>query len=222
MSDREFLNQVRSTYDTVAGGYSEIFADEMSREPVLRNQLTLFADAASGPAADVGCGPGHVTAFLHGKGLEVYGVDLSPGMVQQARATYPDLRFEVGTMTALDIADRSLGGLNAWYSTIHIPDDLLPGVFAEFHRVLRPGAPLMLAFQIGDSPRHYAKGWGHDIDLIIHRRRPETVAAMLRELGFQVVSTTVYEPLTPIEPGWQAAFLLAHKLSSPTSSAENS
>jgi len=209
MQDLAFLDPTRSSYDTVAAGYSELFVDDLPNEPVKRSLLKLFAELTSGgPVADVGCGPGHVTAFLRDQGLDVFGVDLSPGMVAQARANYPEMRFEVGSMTSLDCPDRSLAGLNAWFSTIHIPDASLPGVLAEFHRMLLPAATLMLAFQVGDDPKHFAEGWGFEVDLVIHRRRPEAVAALLTEAGFHVLLTTVHEPAAA-EPGRQAAYLIA-------------
>jgi hypothetical protein len=113
-------------------------------------------------------------------------------------------------MTGLDHRDRSLSGLNAWFSTIHIPDRELPGVLAEFHRVLIPDAPLMLAFQIGDGPKHFAEAWGQEVDLTIHRRRPERVAAMLVQAGFHVLVSTVHEPAST-QPTRQAAYVIARK-----------
>ena len=210
MSDLAFLDTVRTSYDTVAAGYSALFADDLAGQPVKRSMLTLFAEMASGPTADVGCGPGHVTAFLGSLGVDVLGVDLSPGMVAQAQANYPELRFEVGSMTALAHPADSLGGLNAFFSTIHLPDDELPAVFAEFHRVLVAGAPVMLAFQVGDDPKHFAEAWGFEVDLVIHRRRPEMVAALLTEAGFQVAVTLIHEPAA-VEPRRQAAYLIARR-----------
>jgi SAM-dependent methyltransferase len=135
---------------------------------------------------DVGCGPGRVTAFLADLGVAASGVDLSPGMVAAARRTHPALRFEVGSMLALDVPSGSLGGLLAWYSIIHVPDELLPGVFAEFHRVLAPGGLLQLAFQVGDEPLHLTSAGGHPVSLDFHRRRPATVTALLAAAGFEV------------------------------------
>jgi len=51
-----------------------------------------------GSVADVGCGPGYVTAHLHDSDVEVFGIDLSPEMIDIARRDHPHLRFEVGTM----------------------------------------------------------------------------------------------------------------------------
>jgi SAM-dependent methyltransferase len=211
MSDLAFLDSTRSSYDFVAAGYSDLFIDQLPEQPVLRSMLTLFAELATGRTADVGCGPGQITAFLRAQGLDVFGIDLSPGMVEQARVNFPELRFEVGTMTDLDHPDGSLSGLNAWFSTIHIPDRELPGVLAEFHRVLTPGAPLMLAFQVGDEPKHFAEAWGHEVDLTLYYRRPEAVTEMLTDAGFHVLVTTVHEPVRQ-EPRRQAAFMIASRL----------
>ncbi len=176
-----------------------------------RSLLTLFAELASGGrTADVGCGPGQVTAFLHEQGLDVFGVDLSPGMIEQARTNFPGLHFELGSMAALEQPDSSLSGLVAWFSAIHVPDVQLPGVLAEFRRVLITGAPLLLAFQVGDGPKHVSRAWGSEIDLTIHRRTPQTVSAMLGEAGFHVLAATVFEPAG--RPGAQAACVIADKL----------
>jgi trans-aconitate methyltransferase len=51
-------------------------------------------------SADLGCGPGRITAHLAGLGVSAFGVDLSPKMIGLARHAYPDLRFTEGSMTA--------------------------------------------------------------------------------------------------------------------------
>ncbi len=110
-----------------------------------------------------------MTEHLHGlgRGLDVFGIDLSPQMVAVARQEHPGLRFEVGSMLAsLDLPDASLGGLLAWYSTIHVPDEELPRAFAEFHRVLAPGGYVQLGFQVGDEPLRMTEAWGLEVSLV--------------------------------------------------------
>jgi ubiquinone/menaquinone biosynthesis C-methylase UbiE len=41
-------------------------------------------------------------------------------------------------MTDFALAGASMTGLVAWYSLIHVPDDEINAVFAQFQRVLRP------------------------------------------------------------------------------------
>jgi SAM-dependent methyltransferase len=209
MSDPAFLHSTRVAYDEVAADYAELFAADLAGQPVKRSLLMLFAELASGPTADVGCGPGFTTAFLHGRGLDVFGVDLSPAMVEQARARHPGVRFEIGSMTGLDHPAQSLGGVNAWFSIIHLPDSELPRVLREFFRVLAPGAPLMLAFPVGDGPQRYREAWGRRVELTFYRRRPETVTVLLLEAGFDVLLTTRHAD--PGAPGNEAAFLIARR-----------
>ena len=198
MTDR-WLSDTRASYDVDVLGYAEKVRGLLDGNPYLRAALALFAelvrDAGGGPVADVGCGPGYVTDHLHGLGVDAFGIDLAPGMVDLARREYPHLRFEVGTMTDLDLADDSVAGVLAFWSVIHVPDDAVPGVFAEFHRVLRPGCPVLVGFHVGDGTQHTSEGYsGAAIDVDSHRRRPDRVARWLREAGFAIEAELVMRP----------------------------
>ncbi|SIN30848.1 class I SAM-dependent DNA methyltransferase [Micromonospora cremea] len=191
MNVEGWLADTRASYDTVAVSYARLLGNLLAETPYERATLALFADlvraAGGGPVADVGCGPGRITAHLHGLGVEAFGIDLSPGMIDVARRDHPGLRFEVGSMTELDLAEASVAGLVAWYSLIHIPDDQVNSVFAHFRRVLRPGGPLLLSFHVGDETSLKTQGYGgHPMKVHVHRRQPAQVAAWLREAGFAV------------------------------------
>jgi SAM-dependent methyltransferase len=142
--------------------------------------------------------------------VDVRGIDLSPGMVAVARETYPELRFDVGSMTDLDLVDSALGGVVAWYSVIHIPPALRPSVFAGFHRVLKAGGHLLMAFQVGDERRHIEHAYGHPLSLDSYRMPPDGVAHLLSEAGFVLDASLVRRPEGPEKV--DQAYLLAHKV----------
>lgn len=198
--DADFLRATRNSYDAVADAYAAEIPDGLAGRPVDRALLTGFAElvrarGGSEPVADVGCGPGRVTALLDTLGLPVFGVDVSPRMVALAGRAHPGLRFHVGSMTGLGLPDRSLGGLLALYSLIHVPDSHLPRVLGEFRRVLADGGELLLAFQTGDGERqHLTERFGREISLDCHWRDPETVAAGLTDAGFEIRARMVLEP----------------------------
>ncbi|MEV5786700.1 class I SAM-dependent DNA methyltransferase [Streptomyces sp. NPDC048448] len=207
------LDATRASYDTVADDYAELLRTELADKPFDRAMLGAFAekvrDGGGGPVADLGCGPGRVTTYLDGLGLDAYGIDLSPGMVAVARRRHPELRFEVGTMAALDIADGALAGALTWYSTVHTPLEELPLFFGEFHRVLAPGGHLLLAYKVGDERVHLDHAYGHDLDLDVHRFPPERVAGLLRAAGLVEVARLVRE--ADVRENTPQAFVLARR-----------
>ncbi|MFD7435004.1 class I SAM-dependent DNA methyltransferase [Streptomyces sp. NPDC059861] len=213
--DTAFLEATRTWYDTIAADYASAFPEAMGGVPFDRALVSAFAELARphspAPVADLGSGPGHVTALVHDLGVPVFGVDLSPRMVALARRAYPALRFHVGTMTRLDLPDATLGGILALFSIIHVPDDHLPDAFAEFHRVLRPGAPVLLSFQVADGQDrlHLTERFGHEIALDHHWRTPEKVARLLGKAGLDVYARALREP--DEDERYPKAFLLVRK-----------
>ena len=207
-----WLDDTRTSYDTVAVSYADLLRDALAGEPFQRGVLALFAELVraqgDGPVADVGCGPGRITGHLHGVGLDAFGIDLSPVMIDVARRDHPGLRFEVGSMTGLALPDSSLTGLLAWFSLIHVPDDEVPAVLAEFHRVLRPGGTVLVGFHAGEGSKLKTEGYGgHPMNVYVHRRSPARVAAWLAAAGFTVEAEIVHRPAPDVEGG----FVFAHR-----------
>ncbi|MBO8185110.1 class I SAM-dependent methyltransferase [Streptomyces spirodelae] len=145
-----YQEETRAAYDGIVELYASMFADRLETQPFSRNMIGTFAELVRGTgnarAADVGCGPGHLTAMLHDLGLDAFGLDLSPAMVAHARRAHPSLRFDEARMEALPVEDRALGGLLAHYSVIHTPPEELPALLTEQARVLATGGLLLVSF----------------------------------------------------------------------------
>jgi SAM-dependent methyltransferase len=209
------LAVVRASYDRVADAYVELDAGDLGPRPWLRAALAAFAETVRGlgPVLDVGCGPGTVTAHLAGLGLDVSGVDLSPGMVGHARRLHPGLRFEVVSATALDLAPASLGGVLGWWSLFNLPRDALREVLAAFGAALVPGGQALIGTHVGDGdvPRSEAYG-GVPVTWTTHLWRPEQLADLLLGAGLDVVA----EMRLPAEPGSRPQVVLAAQRSRST------
>ncbi|HEX8972331.1 class I SAM-dependent methyltransferase [Oryzihumus sp.] len=213
MPSAEDLAGTQASYDTVAASYAALLEDELDARTFDRALLAAFAETATtaglGPVGDLGCGPGRVTGHLAALGVDAFGVDLSPGMVAEARRRHPDLRFEVGSILDLDLPDAGLGGALLWYSTVHTPPAELPAVYAEVCRVLAPGAPLLTAFKVGDCQVHLQHAYGHDLSLQIYWTPMELVADLLGQAGLVVDARVVCEP-APHEKQPQG-YVMAHR-----------
>src|SRR4051794_33066181 len=149
--------RVRASYDAVAAAYADHLADELVQLPFESwLLLRVAAHADGGPVVEVGCGPGHVTAFLADAGADATGIDLSPAMVEEARRRFPDGDYQVGDLRQLMRPTSAPGwsAVLAWYSLIHLAASELPDALAALTRPLAPGGWLVVALHVGAEVRH--------------------------------------------------------------------
>ncbi|TCC32855.1 class I SAM-dependent methyltransferase [Kribbella speibonae] len=203
------MNDIQGSYTVAAADYHAILKDYHRADPFETGALDYFAQTvAEGPVGDLGCGTGRITSYLAGRGMDVFGVDLTPGMIEVARREYPELRFEVGSLYDLDLKDGELAGALAWYSLVHTPREDLPAVFAELFRVLRPGGHLVHGFKVGSGSRELRNAYGHDIDLEVYMYDVADVAGLLAKAGFTEVATLTRAALPGEKDAGQAAHLV--------------
>jgi SAM-dependent methyltransferase len=182
-----------ATYDNLASAYAHTFLHELDHKPFDRELLTRFAEAtrdrssASSPVCDLGCGPGQIGAFLADLGVVTLGVDLSAGMVAQARRCYPDLAFAQGDMTSLERADGTLAGIACFYSLIHLPRSIAPAALTEMHRVLISGGDLLVAVHGGQGTLHASQMLEQPVELDATLFSLSELSEMMEVAGFDVV-----------------------------------
>jgi SAM-dependent methyltransferase len=195
MTEPSHLTATRAAYDDMADRYAEFIKTDLVDKPLDRGMLAAFVElVGTGPVADLGCGTGRLTAYLNSEGVSAFGVDLSPGMVAEARRLYPGLRFDVGSLTGSNLEDGSLDGVLAWYSIIYTPPELLAEVFAEFHRVLAPGGHVALAFKAGDERRRIRRPDRRKVTFDEYLLEPGHVAELMADAGLRVTARLVREP----------------------------
>jgi SAM-dependent methyltransferase len=179
-------NRIRASYDQIARAYAEQGMDDIAAKQFDRDILAEFARRVGPgrPALDLGCGPGRVTRFLHGRGLDVTGIDLSPEMIATARSLNPDLPFTVASMAALPYAVESIAGHVAMYSIIHIPRAEQSAVFREVLRVLEPGGWILFAYHLGEHDRHVEEWVGQKVNMEFLTFSPGEIESRLAAAGF--------------------------------------
>ncbi|MFD3440667.1 class I SAM-dependent DNA methyltransferase [Streptomyces sp. NPDC058685] len=214
MTELDTLHATRAAYDAIAPLYAQKFHDTLSDRPLERALLSAFAELVrtngDGRVADLGCGPGHVTAHLHGLGLKAFGVDASPAMVELAREANPGVRFEIGSMAALDIEDGALGGVLSRWSLIHTPPRDLPALLAEIARVLAPGGHVLIEFPATDGPQDETQAYDHAV-VTAYRWSPDRFTELLRDHGLVESARLTIEPKPTDRRQFQEVQLLAHK-----------
>ncbi len=211
----ELARSLRESYDQLAEEYAHRLFHELEQKPLDRKLLDRFAIEVpkNGEVCDLGCGPGHVARYLRSRGVSVFGLDVSPKMVEVARKLNPAISFRQGDALSLELADASLTGIVAFYLICNIPKDLLTQTFREMKRVLKPGGLLLVSFHNGDDEViHEVERWGMRISLDSFLCRPLTVRGSLEEVGFQVSDVIERDPYDPsVEYQSRRTYIFAQK-----------
>ncbi|MEV4118751.1 class I SAM-dependent methyltransferase [Micromonospora sp. NPDC049645] len=164
---------VRQAYTSVAQLYISLFGSSEQVHPDDLAFIERHLTGRPGPVLDLGCGPGHLTAHLRALGVDVAGIDLVPEFLAHARASHPNVEFQLGSFERLDVADGSIDGVLAWYSLIHLPPRELDGVLKEFRRVLAPAGRLVLgaftADEVGAFDHKVATAYRWPLDALSER-----------------------------------------------------
>jgi SAM-dependent methyltransferase len=175
----------------------------------------LFELTAGAPVLDVGCSPGHATAYLARRGAHVMGPDLSPRMCTVAHRT-TSLPFAAADMTALPVQSQAVAGILCLYAVIHLDAQRRAAAYTEFARVLRPGSHALITFHTCDTEvrpgqaRTLSHWWGHAVDLTFRFLDPAAeTAAPLAGAGLELTARLDRQPYPTVEHPSQRSYLLA-------------
>jgi SAM-dependent methyltransferase len=215
---------IRESYDRLAEEYARRIFSELQHKPADRKLLECFAAevAGRGEVCDMGCGPGQIARYLRDAGASVFGLDLSPRMLEEARRLNPDISFREGDMMALDLPDGTLAGIAAFYAIVNLPSESLLMVFQEMARALQPGGLLLLAFHAGDEVVHEDELWGRSISMDFHLFQPLAIRQLIEAAGLAIEEIIERDPYPPdVEYQSRRAYIFARKTSAPKEKVNN-
>ncbi|GED21817.1 malonyl-ACP O-methyltransferase [Halomonas halmophila] len=137
------------------------YASRASAQQMMSERLLAHLPDTAECLLDLGCGPGELTARLarhYDDHCHVEGLDLAPGMLDEARRRHPQpIRWICGDAGMLPQADASLDLVISNLAIQWCPD--LDRVLAEIHRVLKPGGRALLNTLAPGTLREVNQAW---------------------------------------------------------------
>lgn len=195
------LYKIETLYDSVATEWTKSFANEHDNKPKDKEMLLRFAQENGGksPVWDFGCSPGNTAKYLNNLGVEISGLDLSEGILKQARCVYPEIEFQKGNILDLKFANNSIEGIVSFYSIVHFTEEQVKKAFQEIFRVLRPGGLFLFTYHIGDKTIHLTEFLGKKIDIDFMFFTNDFILNCLKKTGFDKIDLVEREPYLGIE-----------------------
>jgi len=132
----KYENEVKEVYNKLSKRYHKITADHFFNAYLeVPATTSLLKNVKNKKVLDLGCGTGRHTRILKRRGAKVWGIDLSPKMLEIAKSEIKDVDFKVGTVYKLpyksNFFDIIVAGLVIGYFKN------LDKAFKEIHRVLK-------------------------------------------------------------------------------------
>jgi ubiquinone/menaquinone biosynthesis C-methylase UbiE len=132
----------RQRHDHLATTYRDFFT------PVTALAVRSLLDAARVRPAmnllDVAAGPGVLAAEANALGIEYTGIDLSPGMIELAKTSYPGIEFHVADVEHMPFDDASFDAVVCNFGLGHFPNP--EASVTECVRTLKPGGRIALSW----------------------------------------------------------------------------
>ncbi len=175
--------RMQAAYDQIASQYAKI--NGAMPEPLIALAGRFLSLTGHNPRiVDVGCGAGRDMAWFEHQGVQVTGMDLSGGMLHQARLQVQGHLLQMD-MRHLAFRTASYDGLWCTASLLHLPKPTVPTALVEFRRVLRPGGVLFLAVQEGTG-EHWERSPYGTVDRLFARYTSEEMVHLLTKYGFTI------------------------------------
>ncbi|TWB92180.1 methyltransferase family protein [Bradyrhizobium macuxiense] len=134
------------------------FAQDWHEQPALIDLQEVVARffIKSGATADIGCGSGREVAWLNANGFPAEGFDASEGLLAEARARYPALRFARAELPELSgIAADSFDNVLCETVIMHLDPALIAPSVRRMFELVKPGGIFYLSWRVtrGDDAR---------------------------------------------------------------------
>jgi ubiquinone/menaquinone biosynthesis C-methylase UbiE len=189
-------------YNTVATRYAATYYHQFQHKHLEKIVLKAFVkeNFQKGTMIDFGCGPGDTTAFVNELGLnEIWGTDLSPAMIDEAKKINPQITYQTADMLRLPFQDEQFGSAIAFYAIVHFDAEQLKQAMAEIWRVLKSKGHFLLTFHIGNEQFHHEAFLDLPAPIDFYFWEVETVLNISKAAGFFIIDAIERQPYAGIE-----------------------
>ena len=181
------VKQTIQTYDK----YAKVYADYTS-EKLFQYQLNKFISLIkkSPKVLDAGCGAGRDSEYLAEEDCEVIGIDLSEGLLKEARERAPKAKLQKMDFTQTSFKSEEFDGIWCMASLCDIPKKETSEALKEFNRVLKKEGIVYIAVKKGEGEKIIMKKLYENNPRFYSFFMEKEIEDLIKSSNFGIISST--------------------------------
>ncbi len=179
------LKQAIQTYNKIASIYAKYTEDRL-----MQFQLSRFESMLPGKRIlDAGCGSGRDVEYFMEDGFDAIGVDLSLGLLKEAKKRVPKGKFKKTDFRKMIFKAKTFHGIWSVSSLFHMPKEEVQKALKEFNRVLDDSGVLYISIKRGKGSKEIKKEKYQNEPMTVYFYEQKEMEDLVCEAGFKIHSS---------------------------------
>lgn len=138
---------------------------------------------------DAGCGSARDSAYFISKGYKALGIDLSEGLLAEAKKIHPEVPTQQMSLTEISSPDTEFDGVWCKAALLHIDRSEIPKVLKDFYRILKPGGALFIQTKEGEGEGTQAVPFDETMTRMFTFFTADEMEKLVKEAGFELLNS---------------------------------
>ncbi len=188
MTNDKFAS-TRTSYNQYASQFVQHF--ERSLDTTELDQF-LKMIPKRGIILDAGCGSARDSAYMIEQGYRAQGIDLSEGLLAEAKKLHPEVPTQIMSLTDMKFAPASFDGVWTKATFVHLNRTDIPKVLKDFYTFLKPNGALFIRTKEGKGEGSQPVSFDQNVTRWFTFFRLEELTKMIEAAGFQVLKAYTF------------------------------
>lgn len=184
MSDK--FSSTIQTYNTFAPQFVKHFERKLDI-----TELDTFLEIIpqGGTVLDAGCGSARDSAYIISKGYTALGIDLSEGLLAEAKKIHPEVPTQQMSLTDITLPDHEFDGVWCKSALLHIDRIDVPTVLESFFRILKPNGTLFIQTKKGEGEQNQPAPFDDEVTRLFTLFTLEEMGDVIQKAGFELLNS---------------------------------
>jgi len=178
-----------SVYNKYASQFVQHFENKLETKE-LDEFIALLPK--NGKVLDAGCGSARDSAYMISKGYSAQGIDLSEGLLAEAKKIHPEVPTQLMSLTEISFPATYFDGIWCKAALLHLDRKEIPRVLKDFRKILKPNGILFIQTKLGQGEGTQAVPFNHKLTRMFTFFTIDELSDLVTSAGFELTKSYAF------------------------------